>query len=227
MDAKQEKGNLKSVVGLLVMDVDSTLINEEGIDLLGDLAGVGEQVAAITERAMRGELDFQQALEERVALLKGLPVSVFDQVAATITLTPGAQELISHLQSRGWKTGLVSGGFIQTVGPLAQALGIDRYQANELEVTKGYLTGSVVGDLVTKETKKEKLLQWAKEFGLSLEQTVAVGDGANDLLMIATAGKGVAFCAKPMVRDAAPYAIEERDLTQIIQIIEGEANDHL
>ena len=133
MKENEEIKEKPQAAGLLVMDVDSTLINEEGIDLLGDLAGVGDRVAGITERAMRGELDFKEALEERVALLEGLPMSVFDQVAERVSLTKGAQELISVLKASGWKIGLVSGGFNQTVGPLAESLGIDVYQANELE----------------------------------------------------------------------------------------------
>lgn len=207
--------------GLLVMDVDSTLINQEGIDLLGQIAGVGPQVADITERAMRGELDFEAALKERLSLLQGLPESVLDQVRSQITYTKGAKELVASLKQRGYKIGLVSGGFSQTVQVLAQELDLDFVEANDLEILDGHLTGRILGSIVTKETKKEKLIEWATQEGLDLAQTVAVGDGANDLLMIQTAGIGIAFCAKPVLASRAPYAIHQRDLTKVMDIIDG------
>ncbi|HGA1494747.1 TPA: phosphoserine phosphatase SerB, partial [Streptococcus suis] len=193
--------------GLLVMDVDSTLILEEGIDLLGEEAGVGEQVAAITERAMRGELDFEEALRERVSLLKGLPISVFDKIMEKIHFTPGAVELVKELKARGYKVAVVSGGFHETVDRLAAELELDYVRANRLEVVDEKLTGQVLGEIVTKETKKACLEAWAAENGLDLSQTIAMGDGANDLPMIQTAGIGVAFCAKPIVREQAPFQI--------------------
>lgn len=205
--------------GLLVMDVDSTLIREEGIDLLGEAAGVGEQVAKITELAMNGELDFEGALKERVALLKGLPESIFDEVAKKIHLTQGARELIETLHAKGYKVGLVSGGFHQTVDRLADALNIDYVKANTLEVRDGVLTGNVIGDIVTKETKKAKLLEWSELNQVAIDKTIAVGDGANDLLMIQTAGIGVAFCAKPIVKEQAPYSISSPDLAQVLTFI--------
>lgn len=211
--------------GLLVMDVDSTLIMEEGIDLLGAAAGVGQKVAAITERAMRGELDFETALRERVALLAGLPMTVFEQIAADIHYTPGAQELVDELHRRNYKIGLVSGGFHETVDSLAQQLGIDYVRANRLQVKDGKLTGQIVGDIVTKEVKQDMLEAWAAENDLSLEQTVAMGDGANDLPMILRAGVGIAFNAKPVVREQAPYQIKEYNLYQVIDILDNLSKD--
>ncbi|MFS1663470.1 phosphoserine phosphatase SerB [Streptococcus sp. zg-JUN1979] len=206
--------------GLLVMDVDSTLIQEEAIDILGEKAGVYERVSAITERAMRGELDFKEALYERVALLKGLPERIFEDVLAEIHLTNGAKALVDELHARGYKIGLVSGGFHETVDVLAKQLGIDYVKANRLEVQEGVLTGRVLGEVVTKETKKACLKAWAQENGLSLQDTIAMGDGANDLPMIQTAGIGVAFCAKPIVKEQAPYSITQADLYQLIDLLD-------
>ncbi|NLQ91715.1 phosphoserine phosphatase SerB [Streptococcus mutans] len=206
--------------GLLVMDVDSTLVQEEVIDLLGDEAGVGQQVADITERAMQGELDFRQALEERVATLKGLPESIFDKVYARIHFNKNAKELVAELHARGYKVGLVSGGFHETVDRLAAEAGIDYVKANHLEVVDGVLTGKTYGDIVTKEIKVQKLRDWAIENELVLSQTIAMGDGANDLPMIHEAGIGIAFCAKPIVRQQAPYQINEPDLYKVIEILD-------
>lgn len=206
--------------GLLVMDVDSTLVQEEVIDLLGDEAGVGQQVADITERAMRGELDFRQALEERVATLKGLPESIFDKVYARIHFNKNAKELVAELHARGYKVGLVSGGFHETVDRLAAEAGIDYVKANHLEVVDGVLTGKTYGDIVTKEIKVQKLRDWAVENELVLSQTIAMGDGANDLPMIHEAGIGIAFCAKPIVRQQVPYQINEPDLYKVIEILD-------
>lgn len=206
--------------GLLVMDVDSTLVQEEVIDLLGDEAGVGQQVADITERAMRGELDFRQALEERVATLEGLPESIFDKVYARIHFNKNAKELVAELHARGYKVGLVSGGFHETVDRLAAEAGIDYVKANHLEVVDGVLTGKTYGDIVTKEIKVQKLRDWTAENELVLSQTIAMGDGANDLPMIHEAGIGIAFCAKPIVRQQAPYQINEPDLYKVIEILD-------
>ena len=203
---------MSEVKGLLVMDVDSTLVQEEVIDLLGEEAGVGQEVAEITERAMRGELDFRQALNERVATLKGLPESIFDKVYARIHFNKGAKKLVDKLHARGFKVGLVSGGFHETVDRLAAEAGIDYVKANHLEV--------VYGEIVTKDVKVAKLKDWAAENGLELSQTIAMGDGANDLPMIKTAGIGIAFCAKPIVREQAPYQITEPDLYKVIEILD-------
>lgn len=209
------------VKGLLVMDVDSTLIMEEGIDLLGEEAGVGQQVAAITERAMRGELDFEAALRERVLLLAGLPDTIFSQIADKIHFTPGAKKLVDELHVRGYKVGLVSGGFHETVDRLAEELGIDYVKANRLEIKNGLLTGHVLGEIVSKDTKVQMLKTWAQENNLELDQTIAMGDGANDLPMIQTAGIGIAFNAKPIVREQAPYQINVYDLYQVMDILDG------
>ena len=153
---------MSRVKGLLVMDVDSTLIMEEGIDLLGEEAGVGQQVAAITERAMRGELDFEAALRERVLLLEGLPETIFSRIADKIHFTPGAKKLVDELHARGYKVGLVSGGFHETVDRLAEELGIDYVKANRLEIKNGLLTGHVLGEIVSKDTKVQMLKEWAQ-----------------------------------------------------------------
>lgn len=211
---------MEEVKGLLVMDVDSTLVKEEVIDLLGEEAGVGDLVADITERAMRGELDFEEALAERVGLLKGLPESILNRVYGKIHFNKGAKALVDELHARGYKIGLVSGGFHETIDRLAKGLGIDYVKANHLEVVDGYLTGKIYGDIVTKETKVTKLEEWAKANNLNLSQTIAMGDGANDLPMIKKAGIGIAFCAKPIVREEAPYQINKPDLYQVIEIID-------
>ena len=212
---------MKTVKGLLVMDVDSTLIMEEGIDLLGEEAGVGAQVAAITERAMRGELDFEAALRERVTLLKGLPEDIFARIAERIHFTPGAEDLVKELHKRGYKVGLVSGGFHETVDRLAEQRGSDYGKANRLEIQQGLLTGRVLGDIVTKDTKLAMLKAWAAENNLELNQTIAMGDGANDLPMIQAAGMGIAFMAKPIVREQAPYQIQERNLYRVIDLLDN------
>lgn len=212
---------MDKVKGLLVMDVDSTLIIEEGIDLLGEEAGVGAQVAAITERAMRGELGFEVALRERVALLKGLPEEICARIAERIHFTPGAEDLVKELHKRGYKVGLVSGGFHETVDRLAEQLGIDYVKANRLEIQQGFLTGQVLGEIVTKDTKLAMLKAWAAENMLELNQTIAMGDGANDLPMIQAAGIGIAFMAKPIVREQAPYQIQECNLYRVIDLLDN------
>ena len=205
--------------GLLVMDVDSTLIDEEVIDELGEAAGCGERIAAVTERAMRGELDFRDALRARVALLKGLPVRVFDEVYQRIHFTNGAHELIDTLHAHGWHVGVVSGGFHEVVDRLADDAHIDYRLANRLEVRDGLLTGNVLGEIVTKQVKLDSLHAWADELGLPMSQTVAMGDGANDIPMIMEAGLGIAFCAKPKTREAAPAAITTRDLRLVLDFL--------
>ena len=212
---------MDKVKGLLVMDVDSTLIMEEGIDLLGEEAGVGAQVAAITERAMRGELGFEVALRERVALLKGLPEEICARIAERIHFMPGAEDLVKELHKRGYKVGLVSGGFHEIVDRLAEQLGIDYVKANRLEIKQGFLTGQVLGEIVTRDTKLAMLNAWAAENNLELNQTIAMGDGANDLPMIQAAGIGIAFMAKPIVREQAPYQIQERNLYRVIDLLDN------
>ena len=205
--------------GLLVMDVDSTLIDEEVIDELGSAAGIGEQIASITARAMNGELDFREALQARVALLRDLPTSVFDDVYRRVHFTHGALDLIDALHAHGWKVGVVSGGFHEVVDRLAADAHLDFWIANRLEAADGRLTGRVLGDIVTKDVKLQSLYDWASHMGISMDQTVAVGDGANDLPMIHAAGLGVAFCAKPAVQADAPHRVNERDLTRILDFL--------
>ena len=211
---------MKKVTGLLVMDVDGTLIRQEGIDLLAQEAGVGEKVAEITAQAMNGELDFAASLEARVALLKGLETSIFPKILEQIEVTPGAESLITELHQRGYKVGLVSGGFHEVIDPIARSLGIDLVRANRFEASDGRLTGKVLGEILTPERKKESLLIWAKENHVPQSQTIAMGDGANDLPMIETAGIGIAFMAKPIVAERAPYRIEKRDLSFVLEILD-------
>lgn len=192
------------------MDVDSTLITHEVIELLAEHAGSREQVARITESAMRGELDFAASLHARVATLAGLPVSVFDDVRAQLVLTPGAAELLAELARRDWPVGLVSGGFLEVVAPLAAGLGITMVRANRLEAHDGVLTGRVLGAVVDRDAKVAALRDYAAATGIPLADTVAVGDGANDLGMIELAGLGVAFDAKPVVAAAADATISGR-----------------
>ena len=205
---------------LIVMDIDSTLINEEVIDLLGEEAGVGERVADITERAMRGELDFSAALRERVGLLAGLDAEVFDRAFSRVTFTPGARELVAEAHARGWRVGVVSGGFHEVADRIVAEAGIDYCLANRLEVEDGHLTGKLAAPIVTKERKLEALRDWTFELGIPLERCVALGDGANDIPMILAAGTGIAFCAKPKTRAAAPFAIDERNLMLAFDIID-------
>ena len=203
---------------LVVLDVDSTLIENEVIELIAAEAGSLELVAAVTERAMRGEIDFAESLRERVATLAGLPESVFDSVRSHITVTQGAQELISTVKSHGGHVGVVSGGFHELLDPLAQSLGLDFWKANRLEIVDGKLTGQVLGEIVDAQTKAETLVQWAKETFTPLTQTVAIGDGANDLKMMSVAGLGIAFCAKPIVQEQADIALNERDLSKALEL---------
>ncbi|WP_146806968.1 phosphoserine phosphatase SerB [Cellulomonas persica] len=195
---------------LLVMDVDSTLITGEVIEMLAAHAGSLDLVTQITERAMRGEIEFATSLHERVATLAGLPVSVFDDVRTQLELSPGARELIADVQARGWAVGLVSGGFVELVGPLAASLGITLYRANALEVADGRLTGRVTGPVIDRAAKGVALRDYAAAVGADLAATVAIGDGANDLDMLATAGFGIAFNAKPVVAAQADATLTGR-----------------
>ncbi|MGT2427018.1 phosphoserine phosphatase SerB [Amnibacterium kyonggiense] len=202
---------------LVVLDVDSTLIGQEVVDLLADAAGAGAEVAAITEAAMRGELDFAASLTRRVALLAGLPEAVLTAVHERITITDGVPELVSAVHDRGGAVGAVSGGFAQVLDPLAAALALDRHHANELEVRDGRLTGRVVGPIVDAASKRERLLAWAAELGA--DRTIAIGDGANDLLMMGAAALSVAFDAKPAVRAAADLSLPGRSLRPVLGLL--------
>ena len=202
---------------LVVFDVDSTLIEDEVIELLADVAGKREEVAAVTERAMAGELDFAESLIERVKTLAGLPESVFADVQKRITITTGAKQLIDAVHSAGGKVGAVSGGFNQLLTPLAQILELDFARANQLEVVDGFLTGKVLGAIVDRQAKADALIEWASATGTPVEHTVAVGDGANDLSMIAVAGLGVGFNCKPIVREHADFILEGNDLSRLTE----------
>lgn len=208
------------VKGLCVMDVDGTLILEEVIDLLGREVGCEEEIAQLTSRAMRGELDFESSLRDRVSFLEGLPISVFDKVFKSIHLSPNALEFISILQKNGILVGLVSGGFTPIVERLAKSLGIAYFSANQLEVKDGFLTGKLVGHIISPEVKQATLEQWRKELKLPRERTVAIGDGANDLLMLKSAGLGIAFCAKEVLKKEIPHHIDKRDFLEVLPLID-------
>ena len=203
----------------VVMDVDSTLIDEEVIDMLGEEAGIGGQIATITERAMNGELDFHQALHERVRLLKGLPVTVFDRILEHTHFTNGALELVRRSHDLGWKVGVVSGGFHEIVDPLVERAGIDYALANRLGAHDGVLDGTTVGEVIDKDGKLATLRRWVAQEGLTMADAIAIGDGANDIPMLRAAGVGIAFCAKPHVQAEAPHALDVRDLTRVFDIV--------
>ena len=211
---------MSQVMGLCVMDVDGTLIAEEVIDLLGREAGCEEEISQITSQTMRGELDFERSLRARVALLKGLPVSVFDTVFKSIHLSKNAQEFISILQKNGILVGLVSGGFTPIVERLAKFLGISYFSANQLEVKDGFLTGKLVGEIVTAQVKQATLEKWRMELEIPKERTIAIGDGANDLLMLKSAGHGIAFCAKEVVKAEIACHVDTRDLLEVLPWID-------
>lgn len=202
---------------VVVMDVDSTLITGEVIEMLAGHAGSRAAVTAITESAMRGEIDFATSLHQRVATLAGLPASVFDDVRAEMALTPGAERLVAELHRRGWPVGLVSGGFHELVDPLAERLGIGFVRANRLEVDAGRLTGRVTGPVVDAEAKAVALRELARTHGVPMERTVAIGDGANDLRMLAAAGLGIAFNAKPVVCAQADVAVLDSPLDAVLE----------
>ena len=204
---------------LVVLDVDSTLIENEVIELLADAAGSGDEVAAITSAAMNGELDFEQSLRARVATLAGLPESVFADVAAQITVTRGVPDMVGGIHAAGGRVGVVSGGFHELVDWLAESLGLDYHRANRLEVVDGVLTGGLVGPVIDAQAKADTLREWAADTGVPLAQTVAVGDGANDLPMMAITGLAVGFDAKAPVRDEADVLMDVRDLSQVLPLL--------
>ena len=204
---------------LVQLDVDSTFIQQEAIELLAAKAGVLEQVSVITASAMRGELDFEQSLRARVALLKGLPASVIAEVQMEISLTDGAQNLVETLHDKGHSVSLVSGGFIDIIEPMIKTMSIKYYKANKLEIVEGVLTGGLIGPVVDRAAKAEALREFAVASEVSMDNTVAIGDGANDLDMMAAAGLSIAFNAKPVVVDAADLAINEPSLRSVISLI--------
>lgn len=217
--AVQQGGLMRWAKRLVLIDVDSTLIRQEVIELLAAKAGVEAEVTRITDRAMRGEIDFEESLQARVALLKGLPVSVIAQVRDEITLTPGARTLIRTLQKLGHTVAVVSGGFIEVIEPLLIDLGITLYRANSLEVIDAQLTGRTQGVIIDRAAKAVALREFAELSGVGMEQTIAIGDGANDLDMIAAAGLGIAFNAKPAVREAADSALTQPYLDSVLYLM--------
>jgi phosphoserine phosphatase len=204
---------------LVVLDVDSTLIENEVIELLAEQAGSLADVAAITFQAMNGDLDFETSLRSRVATLEGLPESVFETVGAQVRLTDGVPEMIAGIQSAGGRVGVVSGGFHEVVDPVASRIGLNYWRANRLEVRDGKLTGGLSGPIIDAEAKAATLREWAADFGVDLSQTVAVGDGANDLPMMAITGLAVGFDAKAPVRDEANVIMDRRDLSQLLPLL--------
>ena len=217
--AVQPRGLARRGVHLVVMDVDSTLIQDEVIEVLARHAGCEDEVRAITESAMRGELDFAESLEARVALLAGLPGDVLDRARSEVRLTPGARTLCRTLKRLGYRIALVSGGFTEVVGPLAEELGVDAVRANGLEVVDGRLTGRVRGPVIDRAAKATALREFAARFGIDTARTIAIGDGANDLDMLAAAGHGIAFNAKPVVQAAADSSINVPYLDTVLYLL--------
>ncbi|WP_347059779.1 phosphoserine phosphatase SerB [Blastococcus sp. HT6-30] len=217
--AVEQVGLARRSKRLIVLDVDSTLVRGEVIDELAARAGRAAEVARITAAAMNGELDFAESLRARVAVLAGLPEEVLDEVRQHLVLTPGARTLIRTLQRLGFRCGIVSGGFTQITDPLAESLGLDFAAANTLEVVDGRLTGGLVGEIVDRPGKARALTRFAAQYGIPLDQTVAVGDGANDLDMLNTAGLGIAFNAKPFVREQAHTALNQPYLDAVLQVL--------
>lgn len=201
---------------LVVLDVDSTLIEDEVIELLAEEAGVLDEVARITFRAMNGELDFEQSLRERVRLLAGLPASVIEIVRSRVTVTRGVPELVAGVHAAGGRIAVVSGGFHEVIDPLAEQLGLDHWRANRLAVADGRLTGEVIPPVVDAAAKASALREWADADGIPLRQTAAIGDGANDLPMMAICGLSIGFDAKAPVRDVAHVLLDERDLAMAL-----------
>ena len=220
IDLAVEPGGLQRKSKRIVMlDMDSTLIEQEVINLLGQSAGKSNEIAQITEKAMAGDLDFKSALIKRVALLKGLDQESLHRVRDQITLTKGAKKLIEELHHQGHKVGVVSGGFIEVIEPILKSLKVDFYRANKLKIEKGVLTGDIDGPIIDSHAKRIALDDFATQEGISLEQTVAIGDGANDLEMIKAAGLGIAFNAKPKVAAAADTTISNQDLSTVLLLM--------
>jgi phosphoserine phosphatase len=217
--AVQAAGLLRHGMRLVVMDVDSTLVRGEVIEMLAERAGCGAEVAAVTDLAMRGEIDFEESLRRRVALLAGLPVSAFDAVYAGLTLAPGARTMVRTLKRLGYRFAVVSGGFTAVTDRIADDLGIDFVAANELEVADSALTGRIVGPVLDRAGKAAALVRFAEQAGVSLAATVAVGDGANDVDMLAAAGLGIAFNAKPPAKRAASTAVNVPYLDAIMYLL--------
>ena len=206
--------------GLCVLDVDGTLIEEEVIDLLGKEAECEEEVALLTAQAMRGELDFEASLKSRVSLLKGLSINVFDKIYHELHLSKNVVQFIKTLKESQIEVGLVSGGFTNIVERLAKDLGISLVAANQLEIKDRQLTGKLIGPIISREVKEERLIRWAKELQVPFERTIAIGDGANDLKMLKSAGLGIAFCAKDIVKKEINLQVDKRDFGKVLEMID-------
>jgi phosphoserine phosphatase len=202
---------------LVVLDVDSTLIQQEVIELLANRVGALPEVKRITDLAMAGEIDFKQSLEKRVSLLSGLSTEALALVRKEIQFTPGAKELVAAVHAVGGKVGAVSGGFTQVLDVLAEEIGLDYWLANELETANGVLTGEVVGDVIDAQSKASALKKWALDSGIPIEHTIAIGDGANDIQMLQVAGLAIAFRPKSVLREYADFVIEENSLLPVIE----------
>ena len=211
---------MKTINGLCVLDVDGTLIEEEVIDLLGKEAECEEEVALLTAQAMRGELDFEASLKRRISLLKGLSINVFDRIYHELHLSKNVAKFIKVLQENQIEVGLVSGGFTTVVERLAKDLGISLYTANQLEIKDDHLTGNLIGPIISREVKEATLVRWAEELQVPFDRTIAIGDGANDLKMLKSAGLGIAFCAKDIVKKEINLQVDERDFGKILEMID-------
>ena len=211
---------MKKIKGLCVLDVDGTLIEEEVIDLLGKEAECEEEVALLTAQAMRGELDFEASLKSRVSLLKGLSINVFDKIYHELHLSKNVVQFIKTLKESQIEVGLVSGGFTNIVERLAKDLGISLFAANQLEIKDRQLTGKLIGPIISREVKEERLIRWAKELQVPFERTIAIGDGANDLKMLKSAGLGIAFCAKDIVKKEINLQVDKRDFGKVLEMID-------
>lgn len=201
------------------MDMDSTLINEEGIDLLAHYAGIGEEVTAMTSAAMAGERDFYSALTDRVSLFDGMPEDLLNRVRSSLSLTPGALQLIEKLREENWLIGVVSGGFHEIIDEFLEPLSLDFIKANRFEIANGKFTGKVIPPMIGPNEKVATLIDYASRFSIPLNRCVAIGDGANDRQMVQEAGIGIAFCAKPALREVAKHVIDHRDLSLVLEII--------
>ena len=211
---------MKTINGLCVLDVDGTLIEEEVIDLLGKEAECEEEVTLLTAQAMRGELDFEASLKSRVSLLEGLSINVFDKIYHELHLSKNAAKFIKVLQENQIEVGLVSGGFTTIVERLAKDLGISLFNANQLEIKDDHLTGNLIGPIISREVKEATLVRWAEELEVPFDRTITIGDGANDLKMLKSAGLGIAFCAKDIVKKEINLQVDERDFGKVLEMID-------
>ena len=210
---------MKTIKGLCVLDVDGTLIEEEVIDLLGKEADCEKEVTLLTAQAMSGKLDFESSLKKRVSLLKGLSINVFDKIYYELHLSKNAAQFVKTLQENQIEVGLVSGGFTTIVERLATDLGISLFTANQLETRDGYLTGNLIGPVISREVKEATLVRWAEELEVPFDRTIAIGDGANDLKMLKSAGLGIAFCAKDIVKKEINLQVDKRDFAKVLEKI--------